>query len=139
MSIPRIFDETNYTVLLAADGVDALQVAERYQGPIQLLITDVVMPGLSGPELAAQLSASRPEMKVLYMSGYSPEVLAEHGPIANCEFIQKPFKPQDLKRRVNELLESVTFAMPAKIEDLQLGAERTSRPSAAPGSEGNSG
>jgi PAS domain S-box-containing protein len=130
--MPKILKTLNCQVLLAADGIEALQIAERHRGPIHLLITDVVMPGLRGPELAAQLATSRPEMKVLYMSGYSNEILAERTASgATWEFIQKPVEPQDLRRKVNELLESVTYTTAPTVENAQqprsmtvLGSER---------------
>jgi PAS domain S-box-containing protein len=109
LMLPKVLENANCKVLLASNGVEALAAAERYQGPIHLLITDVMMPGLSGPELAAQLGAARPEMKVLYMSGYSSEILAKQPLLtAGCKFLQKPFKPQDLLRGIKELLPSAT-------------------------------
>jgi CheY-like chemotaxis protein len=89
-----------YTLLEAADGQDALEVAERHDGRIDLLLTDIVMPRVSGPELAARLG-----LPVLYMSGYAePDVT----PIAELDaenFIAKPFSPPELARRVRERLD----------------------------------
>ena len=78
----------NYDVLVAADGVAALQVAERHPEPIHMLITDVMLPGLRGPELAVQLYKSRPDMKVIYISGYSDDILA-NAPVQGL-FVRKP-------------------------------------------------
>lgn len=95
-------ETANLTILCAADGVEALQLAEHHPGPIHLLITDVMLPGMRGPEIAAQLSSSRPEMKILYISGYSDEILA--GIQVKGRFIQKPVQVGELKRNVIEML-----------------------------------
>jgi len=97
--------QEGYSVLVAANGLDALQVAERYQGPIQLLITDVIMPYVSGPELAYTLKAMRPETRVLYMSGYTADKLADHPKLdPDLALLQKPFKLVDLTRKVRDLM-----------------------------------
>ena len=77
VTMPRVLENAKFNVLLAANGIEALQIAARYQGPIHLLITDVMMPRLRGTEPAARLIASRPEMKVLYMSSYSTDILGK--------------------------------------------------------------
>ena len=86
-----------YTVLEARDGVDALDVARAHDGAIDLLVTDVVMPGLSGPQLAAQLEAERPALRTLMMSGYAGESLLRYrGSVASWTLLQKPFAPLTL-------------------------------------------
>jgi two-component system, cell cycle sensor histidine kinase and response regulator CckA len=96
-----------YTVLLAHDAPDALVIAERYLGPIQLMVTDVVMPKMSGRDLARALAPSRPEMKVLYASGYTDSAIVRHGVLdAGIDFIQKPFTPDALGRKVREVLDT---------------------------------
>jgi two-component system, cell cycle sensor histidine kinase and response regulator CckA len=96
----------SFEVLEAHDGVDALEIARGYSGTIELLLTDVVMPGLSGPELAAELRASRPELEVLFMSGYAERSpLSELGP--RDHYIQKPFLPRELFVQVREILDRV--------------------------------
>jgi DNA-binding NtrC family response regulator len=91
----------------AGEAVEAIRMAGQHKGPLPLMITDVVMPGLSGPDLAKRLAASRPETRVLYTSGYiddaivSPAVL---GP--QCAFLEKPFGRDALVRKVRELLDS---------------------------------
>jgi nitrogen-specific signal transduction histidine kinase/CheY-like chemotaxis protein len=95
----------HYTVLEASQGDEALRVAERHAGPIHLLLTDVRMPGLSGPELAERLLPLRPGLKVLFISGYPDDTLlakrlTEPGPA----FLQKPFPPDALERKVREVL-----------------------------------
>jgi len=104
-----------YAVLEARDGAEALRLAENYGGAIHLLITDVVMPNLGGPELAARLSASRPGLKIIYMSGYSEFIAAGHGGISPfAYFLQKPFALELLGRKVREVLDetSVSAAPP---------------------------
>ena len=97
--------QEGYNVLLASNGLDALHVAEGYRGPIQLLITDVIMPYVSGPELAQSLKTLRPETRVLYMSGYTADKLADHPKLDPAlALLQKPFKLDDLARKVRDLL-----------------------------------
>ena len=95
-----------YNVIAAANGADALQAAELYGDPIHLLLTDVIMPQMSGPELARWLTASRPGMKVLYMSGYTDDLLPE---IPTSEthvaLLQKPFRLEALERKLRELMD----------------------------------
>jgi PAS domain S-box-containing protein len=110
LGLRTVVDESlrqeGYSVLLAANGMDALQVAQRYQGPIQLLITDVIMPFVSGPELAQSLRALRPETRVLYMSGYTADKLADHPTLdPDLALLQKPFKLSDLAQKVRDLLD----------------------------------
>jgi PAS domain S-box-containing protein len=94
-----------YVVLVAADGASALEVAARHEGPIDLLVTDVVMPGMSGPQLADALRARRPGTPVLFMSGYADDdVLLEGVQSAGLPFLPKPFTPAELARRVREAM-----------------------------------
>ncbi|HYM75345.1 MAG TPA: ATP-binding protein [Candidatus Dormibacteraeota bacterium] len=94
-----------YQVLVASNGVDALQVADRHNGPIHLLITDVIMPQMSGPELAKNLISVRGNTGVLYMSGYADDKLgAIPGSNGELTWIQKPFYLDDLLRKIREIL-----------------------------------
>jgi len=93
-----------YHVLEAPGGEDALRVAEGYAGPIHLLLTDVVMPGMSGRELADRLRSIRRETKVLFMSAFSAELLADYGVISGDPLITKPFTLADLAHKVREIL-----------------------------------
>jgi len=94
-----------YTVLEASHGGEALLTCERHPGPIHLMVTDVVMPQMSGRELADRLTPLRPEMKVLYMSGYTEDALVQHGVAdLSVSFLQKPFRPIELARRVYAVL-----------------------------------
>jgi CheY-like chemotaxis protein len=94
-----------YRVLVASNGVEALQVAEQYEGPIRMLITDVIMPQMSGPELAKSLIKVRGNIDVLYMSGYADDKL---GPLVGSNgeltLIQKPFYLNDLVQRIQEIV-----------------------------------
>jgi PAS domain S-box-containing protein len=94
-----------YTVLEARHGGEALLACERHPGPIHVMVTDVVMPQMSGRELADRLTPLRPEMKILYMSGYTEDALVQHG-VADLSvtFLQKPFRPIELARRVHAIL-----------------------------------
>jgi CheY-like chemotaxis protein len=90
-------------VLSAPDGQEALRVVRR-EGSIDLLLTDVIMPGMNGPELAKQVRALRPQMKILYMTGYSGEFIRADMLTPGVSFIQKPFTPADLGRKIRRLL-----------------------------------
>jgi two-component system cell cycle sensor histidine kinase/response regulator CckA len=99
--------ELGYRVLAANSPTEALSVAEVHQGEIQLLLTDVVMPDMNGRDLAKQVQEMCPEMKVLYMSGYTANVIAHHGVLdEGINFIQKPFARGDLSIRIREVLGS---------------------------------
>ncbi len=95
-----------YPVLEARHGAQALEIAERHRGPLHLLITDVVMPGMSGRELAERLRARRPEIRVLYMSGYTDDAVVLHGVLEEeMAFLQKPFTTEALARSVRNVLD----------------------------------
>jgi CheY-like chemotaxis protein len=98
-------------VLSAAHGQEGLRIVNQQKGVIDLLVTDVIMPGMNGPALAKQVRELRPEIKILYMTGYSGEFVRTDMLIPGVSFIQKPFMPADLRRKIRKLL------------DKQLGAK----------------
>ena len=105
--ICQYLQELGYSVLETKDGIDAAALAEQYKGTIDVFLTDVVMPGLRGPEVAKRLAAARPDMKVICMSGYteggfepgSEELLTETAPL-----LQKPFRLDQLASKLREVL-----------------------------------
>jgi hypothetical protein len=102
-----MLEEQGYVVLDAASGEDALELAQRHAGPIDLLITDVVMPQLSGAELARRLLELRPALEVLFISGYNDSRLMSKGlDEAKINLLSKPFTPEQLSDRVRALTNS---------------------------------
>jgi CheY-like chemotaxis protein len=100
-----------YDVLVARHGIEALLTGARHMGPIHLLLADVVMPQVSGPEVAEKLAALRPGIKVLYMSGYPDHpVFAKGGVTGGAAFLQKPFTMNTLTKRVREVLDGAHAA-----------------------------
>ncbi len=96
-----------YRVIDAPDGATAIKVSQAHQGPIHLLLTDVIMPGMNGRELANQLSPTRPEMRVLYMSGYTENHIGHNGTLdEGITLLQKPFTLPALKAKVREVLDT---------------------------------
>jgi len=94
-----------YTVLEAKDAESALAICRDHAGPIHLLLTDVVMPQMSGPAAAEKVAALRPGIGVLFMSGYTDDAIVHHGVLnQGIPFIQKPFSPVALRRKIREVL-----------------------------------
>ncbi|MCX7825484.1 MAG: ATP-binding protein, partial [Verrucomicrobiae bacterium] len=105
--VSEVLRRNGYAVLIARDGAEALALAGRQKGPIHLLLTDIVMPGLDGYELADRLARVRPETKILYMSGYADHDIVRQDAIRpGSAFLQKPFAPDVLARRIRELLDA---------------------------------
>lgn len=98
--------QQGYTVLFAGDGDTALKVAQLHVGKIDLLITDVVLPGLSGPQLAERLRALRPQLRVLFISGMVKEATVKGPALATGGFLIKPFPTEALIGKVQEILTS---------------------------------
>ncbi len=108
----RALENLGYQVLAAASGADALRVVERYGGTIHLLLSDIVMPGMSGRELAERLVARRPGIKVLFMSGYPGDVIAGGGVASGAAFLAKPFTPENLARKVRDVFAGAASLLP---------------------------
>ena len=103
----RALEAQGYVVLAASDPSAAMRLFELHGGTIHLLLTDVVMPGLSGRDLADRLTARRPGMRVLYMSGYPGDAVVQHGELpSGSAFLQKPFSPDALARKVRDVLDA---------------------------------
>ena len=103
----QVLERQGYTVLEAPSAEAALDLATRYSGVIHLLLTDVVMPGLNGRELAARLSSVRPGARVIFMSGYTDEAVTRHGVLdPGAAYVQKPFTPEAIARKVREVLDT---------------------------------
>jgi CheY-like chemotaxis protein len=104
----EILRSSGYQVIEAASGEEALDVWGRASSSIHLLVSDMIMPGMNGRALAERLRESSPALKVLYISGYTENILDLHGPLSGTtSFLQKPFQPRVLTKRVRELLDTV--------------------------------
>ncbi len=108
-SICRLIVETlkplGYNCLQATSGKDAIDVLREYSGEIHLLVTDVVMPGMSGKELAETIGKKRPEMKIIFMSGYTENIIAHHGVLEQgINYISKPITPVALTQKIRSVL-----------------------------------
>ena len=111
--VKRILRQYGYTVVEAASGDDAKSLVADHPGPIHLLLTDIVMPGMSGPELARDLARSQPDLRVLFMSGYAGNAIVREGlrnPSAG--FVEKPFSPETLAREVRRSLDAAPVNRP---------------------------
>jgi two-component system, cell cycle sensor histidine kinase and response regulator CckA len=102
----RALEKRGYRVIQAHDAREALKLSKSHPGPIDLLLTDVVMPGMNGQELVAALKLTRPDARILYMSGYSREMVARHGVMeSGAGFIEKAFSAEKLCRTVRAILD----------------------------------
>lgn len=105
--VVEILQELGYTVLDAPNAEAAIEISDAFDGDIQLLLSDVIMPLMNGKQLFNQLAMSRPTMKVLFMSGYTDNMLAPYGILDdNIHFLQKPFSVKVLTQKVRETLDS---------------------------------
>ena len=102
----QLLERNGYAVLEAADGASALALVDGNDGPrVDLLLTDVIMPGMSGRDLAMQLGGRRPDLRVVYMSGYTDDAVVRHGMLEpGLAYVEKPFRPQALLRKIREAL-----------------------------------
>ncbi|MEO6666200.1 MAG: response regulator, partial [Nitrospiria bacterium] len=104
--VQNVLTDHGYTVIASGSGDEAEGLAAEFPHLIDLLLTDVVMPGLKGPELARRLTARRPGLRVLYMSGYTEEAVGSfQSPDGDARILRKPFTPADLARTVREVLD----------------------------------
>jgi len=102
----KVLEDYGYRIIEAENATDALEMYRQHRGTIHLLVTDVVMPGLSGTELARRICDMDPLIKVLYMSGYTDDAIVHHGVLdAEFPFLQKPFTPDALAHKVREVLD----------------------------------
>jgi two-component system cell cycle sensor histidine kinase/response regulator CckA len=96
-----------YQVVEAQDGEEALRRAEHHRGPIDLVILDVMIPGVAAPDVVRRLREARPAVRVLYMSGYTDDLIGQHGVLqVGRDFLQKPFSLDALTRKVREVLDA---------------------------------
>jgi PAS domain S-box-containing protein len=108
--VAEILESSGYTVMQAGDGPSALELLRRHSGTLDLLLTDVVMPGMSGPEVAQAVTSMRPGTQVLYTSGYTDSAIGHHGVLEpGIAFLQKPFSANDLTRKVRVLLDEASI------------------------------
>ncbi len=118
--VRMVLEKAGYRVLHAANGPDALALAEQFRGRIHLLVTDLILPHMDGRELAKTLKTARPEMKVLFTSGYAEDIVAGHGTFAgDSAFLPKPFTPAELRTKVALSLQA---AESVRSEPLENGA-----------------
>jgi PAS domain S-box-containing protein len=111
----RILGERGYKVLAAAEGKEALSMAEEFGGEIHLVLTDVVMPGMSGRELVSRLETIRPGIKALYISGYADNAIVHQGTLdSDVAFLQKPFTAESLARKIREVISARPTRGPAE-------------------------
>jgi CheY-like chemotaxis protein len=105
--VREILEMNGYRVIEARHGQEAIELGQRHPGRIQLMVTDVVMPQMSGRELAQHFARARPDMRVLFMSGYTDNAIVRHGVLeTGTAFISKPFTPDALAAKVREVLEA---------------------------------
>lgn len=103
----RALRRFGYHVVSADGGDEALRLARRHEGPIDLLLTDIMMPGLNGVEVASRIARVRPGIRIFFMSGYADQDLVRQGLLEpGTRFLQKPFTPQELAGRIREILDA---------------------------------
>ena len=104
--VARVLERTGYRVIAAANGGEALELAAAYDGPIDLLLSDIVMPGLAGPEVGRRLRAARPDLRLLYTSGYADEATLHDGVLGpGVPFLQKPYTAGSMLSQVRRILD----------------------------------
>jgi CheY-like chemotaxis protein len=102
----RVLEAAGYTVIDSANGQDAIAASDAFEGPIHLLLTDVVMPGMNGRAVAAEITARRAQTRVLFTSGYTDDAILRHGVLDDASrFISKPYTPTELRRKVRQAID----------------------------------
>ena len=125
-----MLERLGYVVLVAANADEARQLFDMHPN-IDLLLTDVVMPGASGPELVKQLAERRPTLNVVYMSGYTDAAIVHHGILdPGVIFLQKPFSTESLGRKIREALDGPPASMPIRPMPFKLPAPAASKSTA---------
>jgi two-component system, cell cycle sensor histidine kinase and response regulator CckA len=114
-----ILERHGYVVLEAQNAGDALLICEEYKGTIHVLLTDVIMPHMSGTRLADRLAPLRPAMKVLYMSGYTDDAVVRHGVLSEVALLRKPITPETLTRKIREMIESAPDGVATRASPLR--------------------
>jgi PAS domain S-box-containing protein len=123
----QYLEKQGYKVIEAADGAVAMQIAVAHEGVIHLLLTDVIMPGMNGRELAQRISEIRPNVKILYMSGYTENVVGHNGTLdVGVRLLAKPFNLRDLKRIVREVLDATS------VPEVAMSAQSNIQPAPVP-------
>jgi two-component system, cell cycle sensor histidine kinase and response regulator CckA len=113
--VKQFLEQNGYTVLTACDGLEAMQIAERHPGPINVLLTDVIMPRMRGPELANNMARFRPDIKIVYMSGYTENAGLLEGDLARGrEYLHKPFQLSELANTLHKMLIHPPSSEPAR-------------------------
>ena len=129
----QYLEKQGYKVIEAADGAVAVQIAVAHEAVIHLLLTDVIMPGMNGRELAQRISEIRPNVKVLYMSGYTENVIGHNGTLeAGVRLLQKPFNLRDLKRMVREVLDATPTPPEVEMSVLNAATQAAARARQSP-------
>jgi PAS domain S-box-containing protein len=124
----QYLETQGYQVLEAADGAAAVQICAAHQGDIDMLLTDVIMPGMNGRELARRILSLRPSIKVLYMSGYTENTISHNGMLdPGVNLLQKPFNLQSLKERVREVLDSESLPQEVVMSSTSAQGPRTGK------------
>jgi DNA-binding response OmpR family regulator len=109
----EILQRNGYTVIPACDGEEALRICRQEAVVFDIVVTDVIMPGMSGPQLADRIQHLRPGTKLLYLSGYTEDALSSHGVLKEgIEFLPKPFPPNTLAAKVRQILDGTPRDVP---------------------------
>jgi two-component system, cell cycle sensor histidine kinase and response regulator CckA len=115
----RVLIKHGFGGLFAATGAEALAAAQRHPGPIDLLLTDVMMPGMNGCDLATRLLAERPSLRILFISGYAEDAISDWlRTVGRSAFLGKPFKPKALVTKVREVLDAPLAESSRRVSDI---------------------